>query len=127
MADKPFAYYRLNEASNTDAVADELGQNPGVFIHEPEVGTPGAILSDPEGKAVHFAPRAKSIRQSSTNLGKYGGGISRGFTVECWLKTANSKDHQNVFGTANKPDYITGLPCGYCLRELSGKTAHLLP
>ncbi|HEY3899805.1 MAG TPA: LamG domain-containing protein [Chthoniobacter sp.] len=106
LADKPFAYYRLGESSNKEAVADELGNNPGSYVNEPDTGVPGAILTDSENTAVKLA---RSLNQYIylTPLGAYGSNLSSGFSVEYWLKTANSTDHQNVFGTANAPGYRT--------------------
>jgi hypothetical protein len=106
MADKPYAYYRLDEKLNDEAVADETGRNPGAFVNKPEVGVPGAIPSEPRSTAVRLA-RAQSQYIKLTTLGDFGSKISAGFSVEWWLKTTNDRAHQNVFGTANKPDFRT--------------------
>jgi len=106
LRDKPFAYYRLGEVDNTAPVADEIGRNPGTFQKSPFVGKPGAITRDPENKSVSF-DRAKSQFIQLTTLGKFGTSMTHGFTVEYWLKTANFKDHQTIFGTASGPGFIT--------------------
>jgi hypothetical protein len=106
LADKPFAYYRLGETAATQPVADEMGNNPGTYLNSPKVGTPGAIATDRENTAVTFARhRAQYIKL--TKLANYGSSLSSGFAVEYWLKSADSADHQNIFGTANGPGFIT--------------------
>src|SRR5581483_2119047 len=106
LRDKPFAYYRLGEADNPAPVAAEMGRNPGTFQMGPSAGNPGAITRDPENKSVSFA-RAQSQFIQLTALGKFGTSMTHGFTVEYWLKTANSTDHQTIFGTASGPGFIT--------------------
>jgi hypothetical protein len=106
LADKPFAYYRLGETANTQPVADEMGNNPGTYIRGPKTGTPGAIGTDHGNTAVSF-PRRQSQYIKLTKFGNYGSSLSGGFSVEYWLKTADSIDHQMVFGTANGPGFIT--------------------
>lgn len=106
LADKPYAYYRLDETNNKGEVINETGGAPGRFMNDPEAGVEGAIVSDPKGKAVHFE-RAKEQYIKLSKLGNYGVRISSGFAVEFWLKSADAKDHQNVLGTANLPDYVT--------------------
>jgi hypothetical protein len=85
---------------------DEVGKNPGGFVNGPEAGVPGAIRTEPVSKAVRF-DRKKNQYVKLTKLGRYASCIATGFSVECWLKTKNARDHQTLFGTANAPDYIT--------------------
>jgi hypothetical protein len=106
LADRPFAYYRLGESSNTEQVADAAGGNPGSYVNQPDTGVPGAILTEPQNTAVKMA-RSRNQYIKLTPLGNYGSKVSSGFSVEYWLKTANATDHQNVFGTANAPSYDT--------------------
>jgi hypothetical protein len=75
-------------------------------VNQPETGAPGAILTEPKSTAVKMA-RSSNQYIRLTPLGTYGSKVSSGFSVEYWLKTANSTDHQNVFGTANAPSYDT--------------------
>jgi hypothetical protein len=120
LADKPYAYYRLGEASDNDAVADEVGKNPGAFVNEPGVGVPGAILTEPKNTAVQFARSQKQYIQL-TDLGTYGSSIASGFSIEYWLKTANSKDHQTILGTANSPHYITDFLVDVAYEGVAGR------
>jgi len=106
LRDQPFAYYRLSESEDSQPVADEVGNNPGTFQNNPTTGAPGAIANDPGDKAVTF-DRAKVQSIQLTNFANFGSSMSRGFTVEYWLKTSNSTDHQTIFGTANGPGFIT--------------------
>jgi len=106
LRDKPFAYYRLGEAANTEPVFDELGKNPGTYQNNPTVGEPGAISSDPENKSVSFT-RTQSQFIRLTEFGRFGSSMTHGFTVEYWLKTTNFTDHQTILGTANGPGFIT--------------------
>lgn len=52
LRDKPFAYYRLTENESTQPVQDEMGNQPGTFQNGVSVGTAGALIHDPENKAV---------------------------------------------------------------------------
>jgi hypothetical protein len=106
LADKPFAYYRLSETANTEIVADEVNNNPGIYVNGPKVGVPGAIATDPPNTAITFA-RGKQQHIELTNFDNFGSNLSNGFTVEFWLKTENSGDQQTIFGVANSPGFVT--------------------
>jgi hypothetical protein len=81
LADKPFAYYRLSESANTEPVADEIGNNPGVYVNDPKVGVPGAISTDRKDTAVLF-DRQRQQFVKLTTFGSFGRSLSFGFSAE---------------------------------------------
>jgi hypothetical protein len=103
LADKPFAYYRLDESAATEPVADEAGNNTGVYVNNPRVGVPGAIATDRESTAVSF-DREREQYVKLTAFERFGSSLSSGFSAEYWLKTADSSDHQTIFDS-NKPEH----------------------
>jgi hypothetical protein len=108
LGDNPFAYYRLGESTNASPVADEKTNSPGTYVNSPTVGVSGAIATDPTNTAVAFT-RSASQYLSLTNLGNYGSSLTSGFTIEYWLKTADSTDNQTIIGIANTPSFGTDL------------------
>jgi hypothetical protein len=105
LVDKPFVYYRLNEASNATPAVDELGSHHGIYEGAPVIGVAGAIVAEPGNTAASFARTDKQC-VTLTNLGDYGESMTKGFTVEYWLKTSDAKNYQVVMGCANDPGFI---------------------
>lgn len=108
LGDAPFAYYRLNESTNASPAADQKLNNPGSYKNTPACGISGAISSDATNTAVLFT-RADSQYVQLTTLGNFGSTSTSGFTVEYWLKTADSTDYQGILGTINSPGSNTAL------------------
>jgi len=104
--DNPFVYYRLDESSVTETVEDEMGTHHGSFQNNPAVAVTGALLTDSVNTAVCF-DRIQSQYIELTTLGDFGSRFPDGFTVEYWLKTNDSNNHQMIMGTANSPGFIT--------------------
>jgi alpha-tubulin suppressor-like RCC1 family protein len=106
LADTPFAYYRLNETSNAQTVADQMGANSGRYVNGPTVGVPGAIVSDAASTAVSFNAAASQYVQLTT-MGNYGSSMTSGFSVEYWISDSNSTTYQAILGVANSGGYNT--------------------
>jgi len=90
VADKPEAWFRLNETSGTN-MFDSMGRHDGTYTNEDgssvTLGVPGAIAGSSD-KAVSFdgTSRNYGIIPYSEKLN----GISPNtFTVEAWVKTSN--------------------------------------
>jgi hypothetical protein len=118
LADKPFVYYRLNEASNATPAVDELGNHHGIYEGAPAVGVAGAIIAEPGSTAASFS-RADKQCVTLTNLGDYGKSMTKGFTVEYWLKTSDATNYQVIMGCANDPGFINDflVDIGYGKKE----------
>jgi alpha-tubulin suppressor-like RCC1 family protein len=100
MADNPFAYYRLDEASTSAAVVDAMGANNGTYVNGPTVGTAGAIYTDALSTAVAFTA-ANSQYVRLTTMGSFGSSMGTGFSVEFWIKDSDSTTNRTILGTAN--------------------------
>lgn len=118
LADKPFAYYRLNEASPASPAVDELGTHHGIYENAPSVGVAGAIIAEPGSTAASFS-RADKQHVTLTTLGDYGGSMTKGFTVEFWMRTSDATNYQVVMGCANDPGFINDflIDIGYGKKE----------
>lgn len=85
LADKPIGYWRLNERSPSDHVANESGKcHFGAFsTTKPVLGEPGAIEGDPN-KSMTFAPNAfiEILHSSEFSIQSSGNGL----TVEAWVR-----------------------------------------
>jgi hypothetical protein len=100
LSDSPFAYYRLNESSNTGAAADQVGSNAGAYVNAPTSGVAGALPSDPGSTAFSFA-KTSSQHVRLTTMGTFGSSQTTGYSVEYWLKTSDTTTFQTVLGTIN--------------------------
>ena len=105
-ADGPFAYYRLNESTNSSPAADQQGSNPGTYQNGPAVLVPGPLASDPANTAASFNRTANQYVRLTT-MGNYGSTMGLGFSVEFWMKTADSTDYQVLYGAANTGGFVT--------------------
>jgi hypothetical protein len=106
LADKPFAYYRMGEKNSAEPVKDETSDDGGVYVNDPKVGTAGAIATDPKSTAVSFTRQQEQYIKLG-NLGNFGSSLSSVFSIEYWLKTEDSSDHQSILGETNGPGFLT--------------------
>jgi Concanavalin A-like lectin/glucanases superfamily/IPT/TIG domain/Calcineurin-like phosphoesterase/Fibronectin type III domain len=81
------AYWRLDEASGTVA-ADTTGTHNGTYVNQPALGSPGAIVSDPD-TAVAF--NGSNQRITLPSLPPAGD-----FTIEGWTYLTNSSVNNNT-------------------------------
>lgn len=81
MADRPSAYWRLGEASGTDAFDSSGNGLTGVYVGTPTLGVTGAIAGDPN-KAVTLNGTTQYLTVADNDL------LDPGdvFTLECWIK-----------------------------------------
>jgi hypothetical protein len=95
-ADGPVGYWRLNERSHDDQVADESGrQHHGTFVGRPILSAPGAIHGSPNA-AMLFVPDAHIEIPHSPVFSIPTSG--QGLSVEVWMKP----DDLHYVGEAGK-------------------------
>jgi hypothetical protein len=84
LADAPEGYWRLNEQSLHDDIANEVSQHHrGSFVGQPTLGVAGAI-SDSSNYSMTFAPQAHIRISHSPAFSIQTSG--RGLSVEVWMR-----------------------------------------
>lgn len=100
LADSPFAYWRLGEASGTTAV-DEQGGHDGTYAGSPTFGATALVKGD---DATTFD--GSDDRVDVGTLGTFGSQAStNGFTIELWLRWSGGGEN-HVFGYITSTDLI---------------------
>ena len=83
------AYWRLGESSGTVA-CDSTGHDNGTYLGGAALGTPGAIVGDPD-TAVSLNGSSSQVSVPATNLLNVGDS----FSIEGWVKRADSATGSN--------------------------------
>src|SRR4051812_20291297 len=106
-ADRPIAYYRLDEESGTAVKSAVLWAPDGTFTRNVTLGVPDAITNDPENRSASLASAlGKDSDLSFGNNFAFTG--TAPFTVECWLKPSTiDNTARHVF---SKADRVNGAP-----------------
>lgn len=129
---RPFAWWRLGEAAGTVA-GDEMEANNGTYVNTPDLAQTGALNGD-TNTAVTFKSASSEYCDVGALLG-WGPGLSRPFTVECWIKTT-AATQSAVFcaGSTTSTGYIRifvshdglGNNSGFIYAELHDNAGHTL-
>lgn len=120
-ADSPTAYWRLGEASGTNA-NDEIGTNDGTYAGA-TLGVTGAIAGDSD-TAVTLNGTSSSITIPS-GVGTFSGGP---LTAEAWVKTSdNTAVSQMIFGAYNITSPYPGWGLLYNQSSADHKLAFFTP
>jgi hypothetical protein len=98
LADAPFAYWRVGEASGTVAQDETVNNRDGTYVNTPTLGAAGALVDDPADAAVSFAA-AQSERVDTSVLTGFGASLATA-SVEFWIKTTAAAQ-QAVLGALN--------------------------
>lgn len=105
---QPFAYWRFGEASGTIA-ADYFEANNGTYTNTPTLGATGALNGD-TNTAVTLNGTTQYVDVGA--LTGWGGGLSRPFTFEAWVKITDTTESV-LFGSGS------GTNSGYFRVEVS--------
>ena len=88
LADNPLFYYRLGEASGTNAYDEVAAANNGTYYNTPDLGETGAISGD-SNTAVKFKEASSEYAETVTLSSKTS---LLPCTIECFLKTDGASD-----------------------------------
>jgi regulation of enolase protein 1 (concanavalin A-like superfamily) len=100
LSDKPFAYYRFEDASSNDkdTAADTTGSHNGTYVGKPVLisDAPGTI-----GGTCLEIPSTDSSSYVTASLGTLGSALGEGVSFEFWIKTMDARVNMRVFGAFN--------------------------
>lgn len=82
VADKPEAWYRLDETSGSTTMWDAMGRHDGSWMGSPALGAPGVVSGNSGVNFDRSAGNYGSVPFSAVLNGQE-------FTMECWVKTAD--------------------------------------
>ena len=88
LADNPLFYYRLGEASGTNAYDEVAAANNGTYYNTPDLGQTGAISGD-SNTAVKFKEASSEYAQTLTLSSETS---LLPCTIECFMKTDGASD-----------------------------------
>src|SRR5262249_6105810 len=95
LADNPRSFWRLGEASGTNAADLGSGQNPGSYQNGVVLGRPGALTGDTD-TAAQFDGVNDNVNMGSPANGSLDLGTSD-VSIELWMKTGIN-NQQSVLG-----------------------------
>ena len=102
IADSPYAYYRLGEASGTTAVNEIVTCGDGTYVNTPTLGADGAIAGDTDTAVTFDGTVAAGLRQSVNcgTMASLGSGLDD-ITIEAWFKTSTTDAIQTIVSSVS--------------------------
>jgi hypothetical protein len=99
LADSPVSYWRLGEASGTNA-GDERGANSGTYKNSPTLGATSLLATDTANTAVSFDGTNDFVQVPSSS----GLQLTSSISLEAWIKPTSLPTSGNFVSILTKPD-----------------------